>query len=338
MSHSRHRFSLYTLPDHFWRWRMKGSAAELIEQSDDLADFDLIFVTSLCNIADLKALIGPTCPPVVLYAHENQLTYPKSPSQRQDFHALWIDFINTAVADCVLYNSDFHRNSYHRALELFIGEIPRTTLNPEYWIRRVQERAFTLYPGTDTPLHLPVRTHTGDTPRILWNHRWEHDKQPALFLETLIRCMEAGYNFEVILLGESPAEHPPACQPLIDRLRDRIFHAGYVDTRADYFSLLAEGDIVISTAIQENFGLSIVEAVQCGCFPLLPERLSYPELIPETHRQQVLYKTDRELYGRLTDTLDQGLYREKTLTEMFSAHRWKNRIADYDNLLSAQRP
>ncbi len=46
---------------------------------------------------------------------------------------------------------------------------------------------------------------------------------------------------------------------------------------AEYFEWLRKGDVAVSTAIQENFGISAVEAMRMGCAPLLPNRLAYPE-------------------------------------------------------------
>jgi glycosyltransferase involved in cell wall biosynthesis len=45
-----------------------------------------------------------------------------------------------------------------------------------------------------------------------------------------------------------------------------------------------------SAAIQENFGISVIEAMLMGCVPLLPDRLSYPEILPEEFHEHFLYK------------------------------------------------
>jgi len=46
---------------------------------------------------------------------------------------------------------------------------------------------------------------------------------------------------------------------------------------------------VLSTAIHEFFDVSIVEAVYGGGLPILPRRLSYPELIPAPWHDCCLY-------------------------------------------------
>jgi hypothetical protein len=37
---------------------------------------------------------------------------------------------------------------------------------------------------------------------------------------------------------------------------------------------------VVSTALHEFQGLSVLEASQAGCLPLVPDRLCYPEMYP----------------------------------------------------------
>jgi glycosyltransferase involved in cell wall biosynthesis len=332
--HSKHTVTLFSLEDKAWRWRLKVGAGEILQVAGDLCEFDLILVTSLCNVAELKALVGPACPPTVLYVHENQHTYPKSLHQKKDFQVEWIDFMNTVTADCVIYNSNYHRDGYHRALKPFVRDIPRTTLSPEYWLNRARERSMVLYPGTDVPDGLDACLSESKSPRILWNHRWEYDKQPLFFLETLVQCRDEGYDFQVILLGEPPSVNSGKFETLIGQLSDRILHHGYVDSREDYFSLLATCDIVVSTAIQENFGLSVVEAIQCGSFPILPNRLSYPELIPSEHHANVLYESDNDFCAHMKTVLENKLFLDKSICQEFMMHRWEDRIHDYDDIFS----
>ena len=43
--------------------------------------------------------------------------------------------------------------------------------------------------------------------------------------------------------------------------------------------MLQSMDVVISTAEHEFFGIAVCEAVWAGAVPVLPRRLSYPELV-----------------------------------------------------------
>ena len=54
-------------------------------------------------------------------------------------------------------------------------------------------------------------------------------------------------------------------------------------SKTEYYELLAESKVVVSFALQENFGFGIAEAAYLGCVPVLPNRLVYPELYPERY-------------------------------------------------------
>lgn len=65
-------------------------------------------------------------------------------------------------------------------------------------------------------------------------------------------------------------------------------------SKADYYRCLAESKVVVSYALQENFGFGIAEAAYLGCTPVLPDRLVYPELYDK-----------RYLYDRFEQSVDQ---------------------------------
>jgi hypothetical protein len=56
---------------------------------------------------------------------------------------------------------------------------------------------------------------------------------------------------------------------------------------------------VVSTAIQEFFGIAVVAAIYCRCFPVLPRRLAYPEVTPEASHEACLYDDFQGLVDRL---------------------------------------
>lgn len=49
-------------------------------------------------------------------------------------------------------------------------------------------------------------------------------------------------------------------------------------TKPAYYDLLGKSCVIVSYALQENFGFGIAEAAYMGCTPVLPNRLVYPEL------------------------------------------------------------
>lgn len=53
--------------------------------------------------------------------------------------------------------------------------------------------------------------------------------------------------------------------------------------RSDHTDTLKSAKIVLSCAKQENFGYAVHKAVLCGCIPVLPNRLCYPEFFDKRY-------------------------------------------------------
>lgn len=69
---------------------------------------------------------------------------------------------------------------------------------------------------------------------------------------------------------------------------------GYASSRDEYLKILRSADVVVSTARHEFYGVAVLEAVFCGTYPLVPNRLSYPFFFPE----HCLYNTTIQLSKR----------------------------------------
>ena len=107
------------------------------------------------------------------------------------------------------------------------------------------------------------------------------------------------------------------------KLREHILHWGYVDNQQVYYRWLGQGDIVISTSRQDFYGISVLEAVYAGCWPLLPNRLAFPEHIPEDFQPMCLFEKDEELgfaIKRCCQKLDQLQKLHSKLKEWIRAY------------------
>jgi glycosyltransferase involved in cell wall biosynthesis len=94
---------------------------------------------------------------------------------------------------------------------------------------------------------------------------------------------------------------------------------------------------VVSTALHEFFGISVVEAVYCGCLPLLPRRLAYPEVIPESHHETCLYEGFEGLLERLRWALtdpDAARQAAQGLRRAVACYDWASVAPRYDAALA----
>lgn len=138
-----------------------------------------------------------------------------------------------------------------------------------------------------------------DRCRIIWPHRWEHDKNPEQFVQALQALVDLDLDFEVAICGQSHQDSSHLNETMANVLGDRLIHCATPRTHDEYCRLLTSSDVAVSTADNEFFGLAMVEAAYCGCFVLAPKRLAYPELYPDNH----LYESTADLVTMLSDCI-----------------------------------
>ena len=216
--------------------------------------------------------------PIVTYFHENQLTYPQSPKARVDFHYGYTNLLSAMVSDACWFNSRYHLDEFMTAASKFIAGMPDT--RDEHDMAAIRRKSIVIPPGFDLEMAGSIqRQRSDDSPiRIGWVSRWEYDKRPDLFLELLRLLNEKSVAFQLVLLGERHGQ-PPELSSIRDQFADRIFVDEFAQTRQDYLRHLAKIDVVVSTADHEFFGIAICEAIAAGAAAVLPNRLSYPDLI-----------------------------------------------------------
>ena len=340
-AHSRHHVSLLTLPGRFWKWRMQGGAVTLARMAQARADRpDLILATDMLNLPVFLTLAGQRVSgvPVALYFHENQLTYPLQPGERRDLHYGFIHLVSGLGAEALLFNSAYH-------LAAFFDELPRMLKHfPDYnelWaVEALRERASVLPLGLDLrrlDAHRPPQPYTGP-PLILWNHRWEYDKDPETFFRAVYALADEGLDFRLALLGRSYRNAPTEFLAARERLGGQVVHFGYALDLDTYARWLWQADVVVSTARHDFFGAAVVEACYCDCVPILPRDLAYPELIPPPYHAWCLYDDFDGLVDRLRQALTHvEAARALSLRAHVAHFDWRHVAPQYDARLEALR-
>lgn len=273
-------------------------AAEFEEEVGGSGPFDVVVGSSMLNGAGFVGLarrsLGSAA--FVVYMHENQLGYPLSPRDKVDLTYPMINWTSMAAADLVIFNSEFHRDEWAEELPRFLRQFP--DYQQHGMISDVDVRSIVLPVGIDLRRLDSIATESGSVPRILWTQRWEYDKGPDHLAAAISQLDASGAEFELVLAGEQFPTDPEVFVELRRRLGDRMVHYGWAEPDV-YERLLASGDIVVSTALHEYFGIAVTEAIYAGAFPILPDRLVYPERIPPRFHEQCLYTDDADLVSKL---------------------------------------
>ncbi len=333
---SHHRVTLLSLPiSGGWRWRMRGGAVSLarMARAANLRP-DLIIASDMLDLAAFRALSADIFGgvPAAVYFHENQLTYPLPPGRTRDLSFAWVNYTSALCADAVIFNSDFHRSAFLAALPAMLARYH--DYQELQTVGEIAAKAHVLAPGIDLERLGGPTEADGGSPVILWNSRWEYDKQPEAFFAGLEALEVRGASFRLIIAGEHIDPHAPAFAAARERWAARSLHWGYAAEQAEYARLLRRSTIVVSTAIQEFFGIGVVEAMACGCAPILPRRLNYPHLIPADLHSSHLYDDDAGmvslLLGALADTGTGG----DTWRALAAPYGWPRAAPRYDALFA----
>ncbi|GHB07525.1 tRNA-queuosine alpha-mannosyltransferase domain-containing protein [Salinicola rhizosphaerae] len=267
-------------PRHF-SWRIRANPLLWWQEAPDRLsrDYDLVVATSMVDLATLVGLFPSLARArKVVYFHENQFAFPLASGQPLRPESLMVNLYAAMAADVVAFNSAYNRDSFIAGVHAFLSRMPdRPKLDG--WLDRLAERAMIL------PVPLPERTplppRAGQ--RILWNHRWEYDKNPETFFAALERLVAREIDFEVAVMGQQFRQSPAVFTQAREWLGARVICWGE-QPRARYLEMLAACDIVVSTTHHEFQGLAIMEAVTHGCLPLVPDRLCFPELYASAYR------------------------------------------------------
>ena len=120
------------------------------------------------------------------------------------------------------------------------------------------------------------------------------------------------------------------------RLKKHIVHFGFCENFSEYAKWLWKADILPITSNQDFFGGSVVEAIYCGVYPILPRRLTYPELIPKGSYNNHIYDNDGELYDKVKNCiLNIDETRGITIRKSFKRYDWETMCPVYDQLFSS---
>ena len=271
------RWKKLELPGRHFRWRIRGNPLSWLNQlPEDEPDF--ILATSMVDLSTLKGLHPRLADvPSIYYFHENQFAYPVSENQVDSVEPKMVQLYGALTADKLLFNSNYNRDSFLEGVVKLLKKMPDA--KPVGVVDTLRNKSDVL-PVVIKPID---GGSVKNRKLILWNHRWEYDKAPHVFTEALLRLNKINPDFQLALLGSRSKIKSDALLEIEDKLGDKII-VNEKQSAEKYRYYLSQASIVVSTAIHEFQGLSVMEAVSAGAIPLVPDDLCYREQYSDEYR------------------------------------------------------
>jgi len=141
--------------------------------------------------------------------------------------------------------------------------------------------------------------------------------------------------FKLAVLGENFSSSPNIFNKAKKTFKNEIVHWGYVTHQQEYAKWLHKADILPVTSNQDFFGISIMEAIYCNTWPILPKRLAYPELIPKKLHKKFFYENNDSLYSMLKWSINNlDKVRKINLKTIAAKYDWTRVSQVYDEIFN----
>lgn len=269
-----------TLPARHFRWRIRGNPLSWYDAPELQKAPDLVLATSMVDLAVVRGLNRRiAAAPTVVYFHENQFAYPEQRERVAGNEPKVMNLYTALAADRVLFNSEWNRQSFLEGARELLNRMPDR--KPKTAVAAIEARS-EVVPVPVPEVGARARQRGWPVaPHLVWNHRWEYDKGPDRLLALLRALRRRGQPFRLSLVGEGFRQAPEAFARIREEFAEELVNLGYMESREAYDRLLGEADMVLSTALHDFQGLAVQEAMAAGCVPIVPDRLAYPEYVPD---------------------------------------------------------
>src|SRR5699024_76050 len=158
----------------------------------------------MTNLPAFLALTNPrfATTPKVVYMHENPFTQPLPEDEERDLTFCYINYLTMLSGDRLLFASEFHKNDFLNALPRFLENYPDGTSYST--TDSLAQKSVICYPGLNlSPFdQQPDIRKKNENPIIVWNQRWQFDRNPAMFFRVLNRLDDIDISFDLILAGD----------------------------------------------------------------------------------------------------------------------------------------
>ena len=308
-----YEWTVLSLPGRYFSWRMRGNSLSWAFGERDLLEqqYDLVIATSMTDLSALRGFIPSLGQiPTLVYFHENQFAYPSSGKEFKSVEPCILNLYTALAADFCLFNSEYNRRTLLEGAKALLGKMPDHV--PAGITDRIASRSAVVPVPLKDDSYLPPKPEANRV-HLVWNHRWEFDKNPQLLLDAIRILLMKTDRFTLHVVGQQFRKVPSQFAELSELLEQYPGckgEWGYMASRQAYQALLQKSDIVLSTADHDYQGIAVLEGAAAGAFPVVPDRLAYQELFPVECRY-----TESDQANKMAEKLSQLI--EKKLDKGF---------------------
>lgn len=284
-----HEWTSLVLPPRHFNWRIRGNSLSWAFGEKPVLDRDyqLIIATSMVDLSALRGFVPALGSiPTLVYFHENQFAYPQSSNQFSAIEPCILNLYTALAADSCVFNSRYNDSSFFLGADALLNKLPDGI--PKGIVEHIRQKSSVLAVPLESRCFHQRKGESSGPLSVIWNHRWEYDKAPERLFSGLRQALEKGASLELHVVGQRFRRCPDVFAEMHSYLQ-RSFPGvlktwGYVECEEAYRELLSRSDVVLSTALHDFQGLSVMEAVAAGCIPLVPARLCYGEWFDERYQ------------------------------------------------------
>lgn len=344
-----YQWTVLTLPARFFAWRVRGNSLSwaLSEREKLIQPYDLIICTSMTDLSALKGLVPELAStPCLVYFHENQFAYPQSGREFNPVEPQMLSIYTALAANKVVFNTEFNRQTFLCGARSLLKKLPDNV--PRGIVESIEDRSSRLYVPLPDIATLPDKasSYERDTAQplsIVWNHRWEFDKGPNLLKAIISHLLARNLPAKLHIVGQRFRYTAEIFDEIRELLEENKANSdvslstwGYIEDKGKYQTLLNSADIVLSTAKHDFQGISVMEAVQRGCIPLVPNQLAYPEIFDKRFCYSVA-GSDNETAKNVLALIEQYYLEKKvgrlTKAPTLASFQWQVLKPDYRKLI-----
>lgn len=182
------------------------------------------------------------------------------------------------------------------------------------------------------PIKLPIKRQN----QVIYSSRWDKEKDPGFFMdimETMLTDTNQDINFVISTSAKELKSNEPELikrlKKLINKYPENIELREGCSKEEYYFNLL-QSKVQINTANQDFVSWTLLEATTCGCRPLYPNYLSFPEALQNDYSLMYEKRNLNSAIHKLKIALEEPLKDYSHIYKPFD-NSWKRMLSIMQN-------